>query len=54
MAGNDEPAKTSQALTPGGQRLVHLKAPEKRNTNLKASRKPPTGVIRKPEATTGE
>jgi hypothetical protein len=54
MAGNDEPAKISQALTPSGQRLVHLKAPEKRETNPKASRKPPTGVIHKSEATTGE
>ena len=54
IAGADEPAKTSQALTPSGQRLVHLKAPEKPEANLKASRKPPTGIIHKPEVTTGE
>jgi hypothetical protein len=51
MASNDEPAKTGQALTPSGHRPVHGKAPEKPEANLKASRKPLTGIIHEPEAT---
>jgi hypothetical protein len=54
MAGNEEPAKTSQALTPSGHRAVHVKAPEKPEANLKASHKPPTGIVHEPETTAGE
>jgi hypothetical protein len=54
MASNDEPAKTTKVLTPSGHRPVHGKAPEQPEANLKASRKPPNGIIHKPEATTGE
>jgi hypothetical protein len=53
MAGNEEPAKTSQALTPSGHRAVHVKAPEKPEANLKASHKPPTGIIHGLGGTTG-
>jgi hypothetical protein len=33
MASNDEPAKTSQALTSSGHRLAHVRAPGKPEAN---------------------
>jgi hypothetical protein len=46
----DEPAKTSMAARPSGTWLVHVKAPEKPDGNLEASRNPPASSIQKPEA----
>ena len=48
----DEPAKTSMAARPTGTALVHEKAPEKLEADLKARRNPPASPIQGPGATT--
>ena len=48
----DEPAKTSMAARPTGASLVHEKAPEKLEADLKARRNPPASPIQEPGAAT--
>lgn len=52
-AGDDAPAKTSQALTPSRQRLAHVKSPDKSGANPKETRKT-TGSETQPGGIAGQ